>query len=154
MPPPLSLKQLHALIQVLDRVQYLVQLMGLEEGECSKCGRRIARTPRSQICVYCLFYIQYPRQENPRQETIAGLQDRTYFQWNYGQNAKVPNFVEGKCLVCKRATMVDPRGNICSHCAVDHMGEPIEPCDESSCPHSYQQKLVYYQSRHSEYSLY
>ena len=119
--------------------QALIQSLRFKQGKCSRCGRRGTGVTREiNTCAYCLAVDaeRYLREEYFIEDygQDADLQEE-YLREEYGQNAKVLKFVEGSCSVCGRKRLVDPRGNICSHCAVDHIGEPLEGCDESSCPH-------------------
>ena len=131
------LHKIEVFLKLEVKRQALIKRLRFKRGRCSRCGRRGTGVTRkiNVTCAYCLTEAAEPYvREGCFIEEDAALQEE-YFREDYGQNAKVLKFVEGSCSVCGRKRLVDPRGNICSHCAVDHIGEPLEGCDESSCPH-------------------
>ena len=123
------LHKIEVFIKLEDERRALIQSLRFKRGKCASCGRRGTGVAREiNTCAYCLAVAAECYLDS------RDLQEE-YFREEYGQNAKVLKFVEGSCSVCGRKRLVDPRGKICSHCAVDHIGEPLEGCDESSCPH-------------------
>ena len=131
MLPPDIEEELQELADLLKRVENLAQTLGFVRGQCSICQKRTAVLSSRHLCAPCILRIQ----------RSPVLQQETYFQLQYGENAKVATFVEGNCSSCRREKEVCPRGAICYHCAVEHIGEPVDPCDEPSCPYSYQPKI-------------
>jgi hypothetical protein len=53
----------------------------------------------------------------------------------YGEHAQVQNFIPGVCAICHRDREVDPRGSLCAHCAIEHLPDVGNGCDDEGCPH-------------------
>ena len=68
-------------------------------------------------------------------QELADFQDANYFAEEYGENAAVQPFVQGRCGICLRNHVdVDLLSGFCAHCLIDHLGPEPGTCQDLLCP--------------------